>query len=78
MKKNDFYQLVEENLEFQPGTIKFDTVLNELEEWDSLSKLILITIADDYFNKKISGQDLKDDLSISSYMKIIGIENFED
>lgn len=44
--------LLEETFEADEGTIKADMMLNDIDEWDSMSKLSLIVMMEDEFGKK--------------------------
>jgi len=45
--------LVEKALDTEPGTLKPDTRLNDLEEWDSLGVVSLIAMLDKHFSVRL-------------------------
>jgi acyl carrier protein len=53
---NDFESIFDE---VQPGEIQFETKLNEIEDWSSLSALALIAMADQVYNIRLSGEDVR-------------------
>ena len=64
--------LLEEMLELDEGTLHVDTDLDDIEEWDSMTKLSLIILMDEKFNKKLSGQQIK------NFTKVQDIIDFMD
>lgn len=50
---------LEDMMELDAGVLKPETVLDELEEWDSLSALSFVVFLGDEFNRKISGQEIR-------------------
>jgi acyl carrier protein len=48
-----------------------ETVYKELAEWDSLIVLSIISLVDDEFNVKITGQDLRDCKTIEDIFNLI-------
>lgn len=51
--------LLEETLDTDEGALKPETVLDDLESWDSLAMLSLIAMLDEEFGKTITGKELK-------------------
>lgn len=51
--------LLEETWELDEGVLKEDTVLADLEEYDSMAKLALIVLCDDEFEKKLPGDVIR-------------------
>jgi acyl carrier protein len=49
MTKNQFFALIDELLENEPGTIKGDDVLATLSRWDSLALMGFIALLDQHF-----------------------------
>lgn len=58
MEKEEKIKLLEELMELDEGTLSDGTLLDELDEWDSLSKLSLIATAKKVFSKKMGTEDL--------------------
>lgn len=53
-------QLIEELLEVEEGSLTENTLLGDLEEWDSIAELTLIATLDEKFNKIVSGKEIKE------------------
>ncbi len=51
--------LIEETLDLDEGTLTPDTVLEDVDEYDSMAKLSLIVLFDDEFGKKLTGDEVK-------------------
>jgi acyl carrier protein len=54
MKKQDFYYLIDDIVEVEPGTVNGATRLNDLEAWDSLSVLQFVVSVDKFFGVTLS------------------------
>ena len=46
------------------SSIKSDTVFRDLDEWDSLTALSLIAMADDEYSVKLTGEDIKASITL--------------
>ena len=51
--------LLEDMLELDGGTLKPETVLADIDEYDSMAKLSLIVLMDDEFGKKLAGEQIR-------------------
>lgn len=65
------FAMLEDMLELEEGTLKETTVLDNLEEWDSMTKLSLIVMMDDDFDKKISGDQIKTLKSVKDILNMM-------
>ena len=52
-------EMLEEIMDIEEDTLETTTVLSELEEWDSLSKLSLMAEAKKNYQKKLSTDEIK-------------------
>lgn len=78
IKKEEFVQDIKEVLEVEDDNkITLDTNLTDLEEYDSLSVLVIITMIDKKYSKQISSSDFEKDTTIKSLMELVGKEYFE-
>jgi acyl carrier protein len=50
MTKEQFYTLLDELLEQDPGTIKGEELLTSLQRWDSLAVIGFIAMLDEHFS----------------------------
>lgn len=51
--------MLEDIMDLDEGTLTLDSVLDDLEEWDSLSKLSLIVEAKQQFNKVLLAETIR-------------------
>lgn len=54
----EILELLEDVMDLEENTLDMDTVLTELEEWDSLSKLSLMAEAKKNFGKKMTAEEM--------------------
>jgi len=59
MELKEKLALLEETLDTEEGVLTPETVLDDLEEWDSIAALSLIVMLDEHFGKTISGNEIK-------------------
>ena len=59
MKLEEKIALLEDMLELDGGTLKPETVLADIDEYDSMAKLSLIVLMDDEFGKKLTGEQIR-------------------
>lgn len=59
MTRQEKIRLLEDMLELDEGTLSEETILKEIDEWDSMAALSLIVLMDEKFNKKITGDQIK-------------------
>lgn len=53
------------------GEFKADTNFKELEEWSSLTALSIIAMADEEYNAKIKGEDIRASQTINDLFEIV-------
>ncbi len=68
MDKQKKLAILEDMFEMDEGTLKEETRLDDLDEWDSLAKLSLIVLMDDEFEKKLSGLEIKEFVTIGDIL----------
>ncbi len=51
--------LLEDALELDEGTLRADMVLADIDEYDSMTKLALIVMMGDEFDKKLTNDQIK-------------------
>ena len=64
MKKNEFYNEIEEILEVDTGCLSGDEKLVELDGWDSLAIVMFIAMIDNKLNTAITAERLLDCVTI--------------
>jgi acyl carrier protein len=60
MTNQEKMTLLEETLELDPNCLTEDTQVDSIENFDSMAKLTLIVLCDDEFNKKLTGEKLRE------------------
>ena len=55
---DDKLKKLEEVFEMQEGTLRQDMRLDELEEWDSMTRLSLIVMMEDDYGKKVKRSEV--------------------
>lgn len=59
MEKREKLALLEDLFEVDEGTLNPETLLEDIETWDSITKLSLIVMVDDNFGKTLREDDFK-------------------
>lgn len=59
MTQEEKLSLIEETLDVDAGTLSVETLLSEVDEYDSMTKLSLIVMFDDEYGKKLTGEILR-------------------
>lgn len=60
MELKEKLALIEEVLDTEEGELTPETVLSEVEGWDSIAALSLIVALDEHFGKTITGAQIKE------------------
>lgn len=63
---------LEEMWELDSGTLKENTLLSDVEAYDSMGKLSLIVMCDDDFNKKLTGEKLREFKTVKDILDFMG------
>ena len=76
MNLEQFIKKLEEELEdIEIGILKPDTKFRELEQWDSMSALIIISLSDKYFGKRINLEEFKEVHTVLELYNLINSVN---
>ena len=59
MELKEKMALIEEVLDVEEGSLTTETLLSDVDEWDSIAALSLIVMLDENFNKTVSGAQIK-------------------
>ncbi len=73
MKKDQFILQLKEELELETD-IDFSTELKELDEWDSMTAMVLIGFVSDNFGLTLTAEDIKQMSTIDSLITKIGTD----
>ena len=71
MTEQEKIALIEETLELDEGTLTADTVLADVDEYDSMAKLSLIVMMDDEFGVKLTGDMIKSFVTVGDIIKMM-------
>ncbi len=71
MTEKEKIALLEETLELDEGTLTADTVLADVDEYDSMAKLSLIVLMDDEFGVKLTGDMIKAFVTVGDILKLM-------
>lgn len=61
-------KLLEEILEVEENTLTPETILSNLDEWDSIALISFIALMDDEFGKIIKGEKVKEQKTVADLM----------
>jgi len=59
MSNTEKLAILEEMLDIEEGTLKEDTLLADIDEWDSMAIISLIALLDEKFGKSLSSAQIK-------------------
>ena len=71
MNLNEKIELLADLFEVEPSALTVETVLTDLDEWNSMSKLSLIVLMDDEFNKKLTGEQIREFVTIGDILNFM-------
>jgi len=60
MKALEIIHMLEETMDLDEGTLTEESVLEEIEEWDSLSKLTLMATAKKDYQKNLTAKQVRE------------------
>ena len=72
MTNEEKIALLEDMLELDNGSLNPETVLAEIEEYDSMAKLSLIVLMDDEFSKKLTGEQIREFKTVQDILDFMG------
>lgn len=75
MDKKIFFLRLEEDLELEKE-INGDTNIKDLDEWDSMSAMVLIGLVNEEFLVNLSSDDIENITTVNSLMERIGLDKF--
>ncbi|MED4888204.1 acyl carrier protein [Lysinibacillus sp. FSL R7-0073] len=64
--------MLEEMLEVDEGSLTPETILVDLEEWDSIAIISFIALLDDEFEKAIKGSEIKEFKTVADALVTMG------
>lgn len=72
MNTEEKINLLVETLEIESVSITEDTLLSDIAEYDSMAKLSLIVLCDDYYSKKLTGEQIKEFKTVKDILDFMG------
>ena len=72
MTQKEKIDLLEDMLELDAGTLKPETDLSSIDEYDSMAKLSLIVLMDDEFGKKLTGEQIREFKTVQNIIDFMG------
>lgn len=72
MKRTEFLEKMQDVLQME-DELTFDTVLEDLDEWDSLAMMAVTAFLDKNFNLKLTFNDFKNFKTVEDIAKKVGI-----
>lgn len=64
-------KLLEETWEIDDGELTPDTILDDIDEYDSMAKLVLIVMMDDEFGITLDGNTIKEFKTVSDILALM-------
>lgn len=77
MKTDEFIELLIERLEIEDEEVNIDTDLSSLKSFDSMAVMIVVALADELFDTRLSSDQLSKVTTVRSLMELIGNDKFE-
>lgn len=71
MSENEKLALLEEVMDLDEGTLQLETLLADLEEWDSIAILSFIVLLDEEFGKSVKAAEIRKFNTIADALKIM-------
>lgn len=72
MEKNEFLTEVQNALE-SDESITMDTELVDIEEWDSMGMLLVVSMVDEQLSKKVTTDELRNCITGEDLAKLVGL-----
>lgn len=71
MTINEKMALLEETLDIEEGVLRKETLLEDLDEYDSMAKLALIVMFDEEFGVKIDSETVKSFRTVTDILNLM-------
>lgn len=72
MTNEEKIALLEDMLELSNGSLKPETVLANVDEYDSMAKLSLIVLMDEECDKKLTGEQIREFKTVQDILDFMG------
>jgi acyl carrier protein len=71
MEQEKFLEQFISQFDTEPTGVTMDTDFRDIDDWDSLTALGVISMIDDEYNVKLSGEELKSSNSVRDIFNIL-------
>ena len=71
MTNQEKMRMLEETFELDENSLTEDTVLTDIVEYDSMAKLSLIVLCDDEFDKKLTGEQIREFKTVKDILNFL-------
>lgn len=71
MELKEKFALLEDTFDVDEGTLTPEMGLDEIKEYDSMTKLSLIVMVEDEFGRKLSGDDIKGFKTVQDILNVM-------
>lgn len=71
MEEEKFLEQFIAQFDDEPTGVTMDTDFRDIDDWDSLTALGVISMIDDEYNVKVSGEELKSSKSVRDIFNIV-------
>lgn len=71
MTEKEKLALLEETIEADEGTLSPDMDLDDVDEYDSMTKLSIIVMMEDEFDKKLTAEDVRAFKTVGDILKLM-------
>ena len=65
-------EILEEIFEMDEGTLQEDMMLDDVEEWDSMSKLYLVTYVKKNLKRRLTVEEIKEFTTVKDICEYLG------
>jgi len=71
MTQQEKISLMEEIMDLDEGTLTLDSVLDEIDEWDSVAILSFMAAMDEHFGKIVKGSEIKSFVTVKDAIALM-------
>ncbi len=71
MSEKEKIALMEEIMDLDEGTLTMKSVLEDIDEWDSVAILSYIAAVDEHFDKIVKGSDIKKFVTVKDAVEMM-------
>ena len=71
MENKEKLAILEEIMELDEGTLKESDILEEYDEWDSITALSLIAVVGEKFGRTITGKEIKEMQTVADVLAVM-------